>query len=212
VGQQMPKREKGKGEARWQAKTVCILSTVCGSPVFAVSPFAFWDRKAKKGRYQTSVTTKCFETLFPFSLFAFWVLGSCWVASLAEVVAVLAGTCVLWDRKRQKGKREKGREGHLHSTSWLSTSSEDASGHRGCSVKDILCLPMLLLVCHRLATVASTAAMEHGYWVRLVAVQCLQCRLSPFGVVRQKRGDVMPLTPRSALKPFSPYPFSPFGF
>jgi hypothetical protein len=30
-----------------------------------------------------------------------------------------------------------------------------------------------------------------GLW----AVQCLQCRLSPFGVVRQKWGDITPLTP-----------------
>jgi hypothetical protein len=30
-----------------------------------------------------------------------------------------------------------------------------------------------------------------GLW----AVQCLQCHLSPFGVVRQKRGDITPLTP-----------------
>jgi hypothetical protein len=55
--------------------------------------------------------------------------------------------------------------------------------------------PCCCWCCHRLATVASTATMEHGCCVRLVAVQCLQCRLSPFGFVRQKRGDITPLTP-----------------
>jgi hypothetical protein len=50
------------------------------------------------------------------------------------------------------------------------------------------------------------------FWVRLVAVQCLQCRLSPFGVVRQKREDVDPIRPPSALNASFPFPFSPFGF
>jgi hypothetical protein len=120
------------------------------------------------GRYHTSDTMKCSESISPFSLFAFWVLGSWWVASPAEVVAVLVQRRVLWDRKCQKGKREKGRQ-------------DGKQGHS-------------------------------AFWVRLVAVQCLQCRLSPFRVVRRKRGDVTPLTPRSALKPFSPFPFRLLGF
>jgi hypothetical protein len=39
---QKGKREKGK--ARWQARTCCVLGMACGSPVFAVSPFAFRGR------------------------------------------------------------------------------------------------------------------------------------------------------------------------
>ena len=54
------------------------------------------------------------------------------------------------------------------------------------------------------------SSLGSGYL--FVAVQCLQCRLSPFGVVRQKREDVDPMTPPSALKASFPFPFSPFGF
>jgi hypothetical protein len=43
---------------------------------------------------------------------------------------------------------------------------------------------------------ASKDMLRSGYL--FVAVQCLQCRLSPFGVVRQKRGDVDPMKPPSA--------------
>lgn len=50
----------------------------------------------------------------------------------------------------------------------------------------------------------------HGFWVRFVAVQCLQCRLSPFGDVRPERGILATMTPPSALKAVSPFPLFAF--
>jgi hypothetical protein len=53
---------------------------------------------------------------------------------------------------------------------------------------------------------------QPAYWVQLLALRSAQCRLFPFGDVGQKRGDFTTMTPPSALKTVSPFPFSPFGF
>jgi hypothetical protein len=77
VGQKMPKREKGKGEARWQARTYCNLGTVCGSPVFAVSPFAFKENfrvvRQKRGDVTPLTPRSALKAFppFPFSPFRF---------------------------------------------------------------------------------------------------------------------------------------------
>ena len=81
-------------------------------------------------------------------------------------------------QKMPKTEKGKGEEGHFQRTHWLSTSWQGFSGHSGCSVKDILCLPMLLLVLPQVSY-----RCKHGYngaWVLGAACGSPVFAVSPF--------------------------------